>query len=183
MTNLDPLHIREATSYDQEFLDRMNVVASYGPTRPESKLPSASEFFELHPENAVFSEDFGRGANDIGLIAENADGEPLGAIWGREYERSIEDGPMHDHPFEVVLAVSEKARMRGIGRRLLKSFAVTATAHNVEEIALGVHIKSPIRKLYESAGYAPLIAEDGSEALIGDGHYVPMVRKLGSRQD
>ncbi len=174
--SIDSVTFRTAGPEDQHVLDDMNVVASLGAIKPELEFPDTKEFLAKHPDVAAFSQGFGR-AGDIGVIAEDADGKPLGAVWGREYPRTEDDGPLQAHSFEITMAVAEAARNRGVGRQLLNAVAIKAAIEGKEAISLGVHEKSDARRLYEREGFKPLRNEDGTEARI-NGKYVPMVRKL-----
>jgi len=171
---MDEVRYRLATPDDQAFLDDMNVAATFGARMPDADFPLTDDVFHDHPHIAEYSKDFGR-PGDLGLIATDDRG-PIGAVWAREYERT-EDDAMLTHPFELTVAVRERARGQGIGRQLLDSFATMAWLQGRNEVNLGVHVKSPARKLYEAAGYSPILDGDGNEALVS-GNYVAMTRRL-----
>lgn len=171
------MHYRVAKAGDQSFLDDMNVAATFGARMPEENFPKTKSVMRLYPHIAAYSADFGR-PGDHGLIASGQDGEPVGAVWGRVYERNDEDGAMQNHPFEITVAVRESMRGHGIGRQLLDSFAVMAWLKGNNELSLGVHVKNPARKLYESAGYTPIFDSDGQEMTVNNEKFTPMLRKL-----
>jgi GNAT superfamily N-acetyltransferase len=175
--SIDKITYRLASPSDQALIDDMNVVASLGARMPDADMPGAAEFFEYAPHAAAYSENFGR-KGDIGLVVYDAvRGEDVGAIWGREYERGEEDGVMRDHPFEITLAVRESLRGQGIGRQLLDNMATIAWHAGRTELSLGVHERSPARRLYEAAGYVALKDSNDVEARVG-GKFIPMVKKI-----
>lgn len=174
---IDTISYRLATADDQSFIDDMNVVATFANLIPESDLPSAESIFSIHPKVGEYSQNFGR-PGDIGLIALGSNYRPVGAIWGRDYVRNMTDGAMEPYPFEITMAVREAARHQGIGRQLLDSFAVAAWVQGRDELSLGVHIKNPsARRLYESAGYTPIVDDNGKEMRVSK-DYTPMLRQL-----
>jgi GNAT superfamily N-acetyltransferase len=166
---------RLATPGDQAFLNDMNIVATFGYREAEADMPPVEDVFDAHPQIAEFSEGFGR-EGDLGLIALGKYSQPIGAVWGREYERTARDEALRDHPFEITIAIRETARRQGIGRQLLDRFAVMAWLDGKDELSLGVNSRNSARKLYEAAGYLPILDATGAEAHIG--HDIPMVRQL-----
>jgi mannose-6-phosphate isomerase-like protein (cupin superfamily) len=103
--------------------------------------------------------------------------KPIGAIWGREYARSADDLVMADHTFEITMGVRDRARRQGIGRQLLDRFADMARTEGLSELSLGVHVESRARKLYEAAGYMPILDSEGNEQVL-PGNFVAMALEL-----
>ncbi|MDB5162055.1 MAG: N-acetyltransferase [Candidatus Saccharibacteria bacterium] len=174
--DFERVRYRIATPEDQALLDDMSITATFGARMPEEDFPETQEFLTEYPHIAEFTKDFGKDS-DLGLIAVDPQGEPVGAIWGRDYPRDENDDAMQTHPFEITLAVREKMRGQGIGRQLLDSFATMAWLNNRSEVGLVVHYKNPARRLYEAAGYVPIVGDDDIEARV-DENYIPMVRTL-----
>lgn len=166
---------RPASAEDQAFINDMNMVATFGVRKPESDYAPTDAFLDSHPEVAAFSHGFGR-AGDLGLIALDGEQRCIGAIWGREYDRDG-DLVMADHTFEITVGIRDRARRQGIGRRLLDQFAVMARTEGHTELSLGVHVKSPARKLYEAAGYTPIVDSEGNEQIL-PGNYTAMSLRL-----
>jgi GNAT superfamily N-acetyltransferase len=175
--SIDKITYRLATASDQALIDDMNVVASLGAFVPDDDMPRTHDFFRDTPIAVPFSENFGR-EGDMGIVVHDSiRGEDVGAIWGRDYKRSEKDGPMKDHPFEITVAVRESLRGHGIGLQLLNSMAAMAWLAGKPELSLGVHERSPARRLYEAAGYVALKDTNGVEARL-PGKFIPMVKKL-----
>jgi GNAT superfamily N-acetyltransferase len=174
--SIENIRFRVATNEDQSFIDDMNVVAGCGPYMHESELLDTQDYLQVYPEYVGYSQDFGR-TGDMGLIADDLDGRPIGAAWARDYRRTKKDAYLEAHPFEIMIAIRESARGRGVGRQLLDSFAVMAWLQGRDELCLSVHKKNPARRLYMAAGYLPILDKNGNEARM-EKKYIPMVREL-----
>lgn len=169
------IQYRLATPDDQAFLNDMNIAATFGWRKPEDEIPSVEDVFNVYPHVAEFSEGFGH-KGDLGLIAMGPYWRPVGAVWGREYERTKSDELLQGHPFEITIAIRQSARRQGIGRQLLDRFAVMAWLDGKDELSLGVNSRNSARELYEVAGYSSILDEAGAEARVGND--IPMVRPL-----
>lgn len=175
--SIDKISYRLATRHDQALIDEMNVIASLGAVVPDNEMPTAAEFFDYAPHAQAYSRYFGQ-PGDLGVIAhDDIRGDDAGAIWGREYQRTEKDGVLQDHPFEIAIAVRESLRGQGVGLQLLDSMAALAWMAGKPELSLGVHEKSPARRLYETAGFVVLKNLDGSEARVNE-KFIPMLKKL-----
>jgi GNAT superfamily N-acetyltransferase len=179
--SIENIHYRLATAEDQAFIDAMNVVAGYDPDMHESELPTLEKYYKEEPGCRIYAENFGR-SGDLGLIALDGSSQPLGAVWGRVYDRTHDYEPMRPYPFELAIAVREHARGQGIGRQLLDSFAMAAWLQGHDQVSLVVERGNPARALYEAAGYEPLRGKRGREVGIGPRRFrpefTPMVRDL-----
>jgi ribosomal protein S18 acetylase RimI-like enzyme len=137
--------LRPATAADEPFLREMlATAAAWRDAQPPAEPPAAV----LH-----YLEGFGR-AGDVGVVAE-VDGVPLGAAWVRRFDPAHPGfgfvGP--DVP-ELSIAVRAGHRDAGIGSRLL---AAVLDAVDAERVSLSVEPDNPARRLYERAGFVPVV--------------------------
>ena len=133
------MRLRPAGSGDDAFVLEMARLACVIEQRP---LPAADDraVVALLP------------APDVALIAQDADGRPLGAGWWVFREppllRGEDDGPLP----ELVMAVIESERGRGIGTALVEALAVRAAPEH-PALAINVHIRNPAARLYSRLGF------------------------------
>jgi ribosomal protein S18 acetylase RimI-like enzyme len=81
------------------------------------------------------------------LIAEDADGEPVGNLW---LARKAETDTLFIYDIEVV----EARRGEGFGRRLMELVEAEGRAMGLSRVELNVHADNDVaRSLYESVGY------------------------------
>ncbi len=133
--------IRRATSEDEPFLWRMLYYASHM-DKDDGAVPDDAK---THPYLARFVEGWGR-PDDLGVIAENADGRPVGAAWVRVLR--VADG---EHA-ELAIAVLPDCIGQGIGGEMLAR--LLQEARGVYPcIYLSVREGNPAIRLYERAGF------------------------------
>ncbi|MFN8497692.1 MAG: N-acetyltransferase [Anaerolineae bacterium] len=133
--------IRRATPADEPFLWRMLYYASH----MDKDDGAVADDAKTHPYLARFVEGWGQ-PDDLGVIAQDADGRPLGAAWVRVLP--VADG---EHA-ELAIAVLPECIGRGVGGRLLTR--LLAEARGVYPcIYLSVRDSNPAIRLYERAGF------------------------------
>jgi len=91
-------------------------------------------------------------SEDFGFIAER-DAEAIGAAWARQF--SPEEQPafyVDGRTPEVTIGVSEAARGKGVGGRLLSALLAQAARRGVG-LCLNVRHDNPARRLYERIGF------------------------------
>jgi ribosomal protein S18 acetylase RimI-like enzyme len=112
----------------------------------------SSQDARIDPFLAKYVDGWGR-EGDLGVIAEGADGEPIGAAWLRaldEVERGYPDVPA-EFP-ELAIAVDPSASGRGVGASLLAALLNKAqTIH--PGVVLSVRAGNRAIRLYERFGF------------------------------
>lgn len=94
-------------------------------------------------------------AGDDGLIAEDHDGAPAGAVWVRL------NAPGEHHPLhvstaaipELAIAVFPGHRGEGLGERLMQAQIARARAARRPALALSVRASNPATRLYARLGF------------------------------
>lgn len=140
--------IREATPADEAFLWTMLTYAASMEPGGEASVAAAKGDENL----ASYVKGWMR-AGDLGIVAVDGAGTPLGAAWVRVLE-----GP--PTPFkvatpelpELAIAVEPHARGRKIGERLLDEL-FRRLAGKYPAIVLSVRATNPSVRLYERAGF------------------------------
>lgn len=143
--------LRASTSDDQPFLAHMLIEAAHasGHLLTLDDLPST-------PDTYRYVADWGR-PTDLGVIAEDEHGTPVGAAWARLFDRSIAAPAfIDDHTPELTIATTPAARGRGLGTALLRQLQDTAAQAGLPALTLGVHRDNhPAQRLYRTHGWTP----------------------------
>ncbi|WP_282778994.1 GNAT family N-acetyltransferase [Nocardia sp. CC201C] len=143
--------LRASTSDDQPFLARMLIEAAHasGHLLTLDELPGT-------PDSYRYVADWG-GPTDLGVIAQDAHGTPVGAAWVRLFDRSVASPAfVDDHTPELTIATTAATRGRGLGTALLRQLQDTAAQAGVRSLALGVHRDNqPAQRLYRTQGWTP----------------------------
>ena len=86
------------------------------------------------------------------IVASSDDGRPVGAAWWHVHEPPLlRDGDGQPLP-ELIMAVAEGERGKGIGTALVDALADAAAKHS-GALALNVHIRNPAARLYTRTGF------------------------------
>lgn len=120
-----------------------------------------------------YIDDFGRYQGDAGLVAVDVGSGPaavLGAAWYRFF--SVADhraGFVGEDVPELVVAVEEDARGRGVGRQLMEGLLAVAHERGVERVSLHVSRENErARRMYDALGF--------EETGLGDARGAVLVR-------
>lgn len=147
------VEVRPATGDDQSFLTDMLYEALFVPPGAapfDRAIVDAEGLVEIHAR-------FGTGRGDVGRVAVDRDGEPVGAAWARQLTGY---GFVDEHTPELSIAVVESHRGLGIGSALLLSLLDA-----VPRVSLSVDRRNPARRLYERFGFR-VVREDGDHTLV-----------------
>lgn len=143
------LVVRAATAEDEPFLWRMLFEAAHMADDGATSVREA----QAHPELARYLQGWMR-PGDVGVIAQDRLGTPLGAAWVRfwsEHERGY--GYVQDDVPELAIAVAPEHRGRGVGREMLTHLIHLLQAEGYPGISLSVRADSPALRLYERMGF------------------------------
>ena len=146
----DGFALRPAVASDAGFLASMVVAAV---TWDPASEPAAPDAVLADPRNAHYVEGWPR-AGDLGVVAVDPAGAPVGAAWLRLFEP---DDPGYgfvapDVP-ELSLGVVEAWRRRGVGGALLREVVDLGAAHGYDRISLSVERANPAQRLYQAEGF------------------------------
>jgi ribosomal protein S18 acetylase RimI-like enzyme len=155
--------IRHAVAGDLAFLEDMLVEAANAPARVRGRAETLAD-----PGIGHYIDGWPR-ATDLGLVATEAGGRRIGAVWLR-YFTSADPG----HGFvradipELAIGVVADQRGRGIGRALLRAIAAMARDHGTDQISLSVEKDNPARLLYRSEGYRTTTSREHALTMVLD---------------
>jgi len=160
MTGVD-IVIRPATAMDQAFISDMQYEALFV---PDGEPPLDRAVLD-EPMIRSYHACFGSKVGDLGRIALDPAGTPIGAAWVRQLRGY---GYVDDETPELGVAVVERRRGCGIGSALIDDLLVV-----VPRVSLSVDDRNRALGLYERQGF---------EAVRRDGaHTVVMLREAGLR--
>lgn len=149
MTDFVRYTIRPAIPTDEPFLREM----FYQALHVEGQEPYPREVLD-RPHIAKYLRDWGRHAKDLGFVAEDSNGQPIGAVWCRLLNVE-EKGFAHldEETPELGVAVFPGHRGEGIGTALIEQLLESAKSL-YPAIALSVSPKNPRAiELYERLGF------------------------------
>ena len=156
-------NIRRAVACDLAFLEDMLVEAANAPARVRGRAETLAD-----PGIGHYINGWPR-ATDLGLVAIEADGPRMGAVWLR-YFTGAEPGHgfVRDDIPELAIGVLADQRGRGIGRALLRAIAAMARDHGIDQISLSVEKDNPARSLYHSEGYRTTTSREHAHTMVLD---------------
>lgn len=145
-TRLDYM-IRRALASDELFLWEM----LYQALHVEGREPYPREVLK-RPNVAQYVEGWGR-AGDLGFVAVDSNGQPVGAVWCRLLNGEVEGfARLNDETPELGIAVLPEHRGAGVGTALLKRL-LEAAKNSYPAIALSVSPNNRAIELYERLGF------------------------------
>ena len=148
------VRIRPAVAADQSFISEMQYEALFAP--PDATPYPHSILDE--PGIRRYHAGFGTREGDVGRVARNDAGVPIGAAWVRQ----VDDGYGHvdDHTPELGIAVVADRRGNGVGTALLESLIAARP-----RMSLSVDARNPARGLYERLGFES-VRTDGDHSVV-----------------
>lgn len=152
-----PVQLRPAGPDDAAFLAHLLGLAATW-RRPAD--PAATATVLADPALAHYVADWPR-PDDAGVIAEDADGEPVGGAWYRCFAAARPGfGFVAPSTPELSIAVVPGRRGSGIGTMLLDGLIEVAVARGVRQLSLSVEPDNPARRLYLRTGFSPVPTTD-----------------------
>lgn len=145
--------VRPAVADDQDFVTEMLYEALFVP-------PGAAPFDRAildADDIANYHSGFGTESGDVGRVAVDRAGEPVGAAWVR---RGCGYGFVDERTPELSIAVVRSRRDSGVGSALL-----TSLLDAVPRASLSVDRRNPARRLYERHGFR-VVREDGDDTVV-----------------
>lgn len=159
------MHLRAATADDAPLLTAL-VVEAVNWTGEERV--SAADVAQ-DPHLARYVDGWPR-ATDVGVVAVDDGGAPVGAAWARVLTADAPGwGYVADDVPELSLAVLPGARGRGAGRALFAACVDAVRAAGFRAVSLSVEDGNDrARAIYEGAGFRVVGREGGSDVLLLD---------------
>lgn len=153
---------RLAVATDAAFLEEMLVEAiSWDPEQPRST-----------PEAVLGTREHRRylggwpRPDDLGLVAEDSDGQPVGATWWRCFTRDDPGyGFIAEGIPEISIGVIGERRGEGIGTLLLAQLECEARSRGIAALGLSVEPRNPALRLYTRRGYQRVGGTGGAHTL------------------
>lgn len=133
------MQLRSSTPQDRAFVVEMARLACALEDRPLPP-PDAPDVLALLPRP------------DTALVATDDGGRPVGAAWWHLHEPPLLRDAGGDPVPELVMAVLDRERRKGIGAALVDAVAEEA-AKSFSALALNVHIRNPAAHLYTRTGF------------------------------
>jgi len=142
--------IRSINGGDEQFLWETLYLSIHVPV---GHRPISREVLR-HPSISRYIDGWGR-AGDMGFIAENADGLPIGSITLRLFPESDRGyGYVDAATPELGMAMLPEYRGQGIGTKLMAAVVAEAKSRGIPAISLSVDERNPAMHLYLRAGFS-----------------------------
>lgn len=98
---------------------------------------------------------------DLGVVATDEAGRPLGAAWLRRFSAADPSyGYVDDDTPELGIGVEPRSRGRGVGAELCERLLAAAAAAGIRQVCLSVEKANPAVRLYRRLGFAQ-VRDDG----------------------
>ncbi len=130
---------------------------------PEGETPPERSIIEL-PELALYYEDFGKGAADYCLAADD-DGLVVAAAWTRIMD---DYGHIDDETPSLAMSVLKNHRGQGIGTRLLQELISLLSEKGYKRISLSVQKANYAVRMYDRAGFRTILENDDEYIMVCD---------------
>lgn len=153
--------IREATASDAIVLTEALVdAANWDVNRQQPRVTVLAD-----PMRRQYIASWPR-PGDVGFIAEDAEGEPIGACWYRVFAADRPGFAAIPGVPELTLGVRPVWRAQGVGRSLLKATLAAAAAAGHSRMALSVDRGNFAQRLYISEGFVTVSSGDTAVVMV-----------------
>jgi ribosomal protein S18 acetylase RimI-like enzyme len=162
-----PVTMRPLASSDQDFLWEALYEALWDPPDAPRRPREVME----RPYIRIYAENWGSQSDDLGFVAVDETGTPIGAIWSRLLSPPNQGGAFFNASTpQVGIAVFPAWQERRIGSQLMEHY-LSAARKRYESVSLSVHpANHRAIKLYPRAGF--------TQFAVGGGGYLNMVVHL-----
>ncbi|OJJ17941.1 hypothetical protein BKI52_29230 [marine bacterium AO1-C] len=132
---------------------------------PEGAEPFDKSILE-QPQIARYIQGWGNSPNDVACVAVSAEGNLIGAIWGRTFTKEAPGyGFVDEQTPEIGMAVKEGYRSQGIGTQLISEITQVYQDMGVEALSLSVNKQNKAKYLYEILGFET-VRENGDTLVM-----------------
>ena len=164
MDCMTPPHaLRDLTADDATFVEEMLLEAfNWDETKPAQSL---AEIRRL-PEIWHYVEGWPR-QDDFGVLATDADGGRLGAVWARSFSAENRGyGFVAEHVPELGMGIAAGQRGEGLGGKLLDALIEAARERGIVGLSLSVEDgNARARRLYEGRQFVVVGREGNSDVM------------------
>lgn len=156
--------VRGATSHDAAFIETVLVDAvNWDPQRAVPRKQALAT-----PSNRHYAEGWPR-EGDVGVIAEDEQGRPIGAAWFRFFDVGDPGyGFVADEIPELAIGVVEERRGEGVGDALLTELENEARRRGLRALSLSVEAANPALELYRRHGYREVARVGAARTMVLD---------------
>ena len=128
---------------------------------PEGETPPEQSIIEL-PELALYYDDFGKGAADYCVVADD-NGLVAGAAWTRIMN---DYGHIDDETPSLAMSVLKDHRGQGIGTSLLQELITLLSEKSCKRISLSVQKANYAVRMYDRAGFRTIRENDDDYIMV-----------------
>jgi GNAT superfamily N-acetyltransferase len=151
MDSLKQVEISPATVEDEETLWLMLTFAASMGNGGMAEVEKARS----DPYLSTYVDDWGKKAGDVGVIARDAGGLPLGAAWLRLSHDATKLRVADQSVPELATGVLPHARGSGVGTGMMQSL-IQLAAPRYPQITLSVRAENPARHFYARLGFVEM---------------------------
>ncbi len=128
---------------------------------PEGAEPPAREIIKK-PELKIYYEDFGTGAADNCIVAEEG-GRVIGAVWTRIMD---DYGHVDDETPSFAISLYREYRGNGIGARLMQGMLELLKSQGYRKASLSVQKANYAVRMYEKVGFKTIDENDEEYIMV-----------------
>ena len=156
------INLRPITPKDRDFLRQMLYLSVFV---PPGAAPYDRSIVQL-PEISKYIDGWGTKKDDFGIIACISD-VPAGAVWARLFGESGKGfGFVDDKTPELVIAIMEGFRNKGLGKMLMEQFFLMAIERGYRKVSLSVDKINPAFRFYQRLGFVTKGGTDQSPTMV-----------------
>jgi ribosomal protein S18 acetylase RimI-like enzyme len=157
------MHLRPLLAEHQPWLwDFLHVALWDPPPAP----PRPRELLQA-PQVRIYAEEWGRRAGDVGVLAQTASGEPMGACWMRCVDGGLGLAHVDADTPQLGIALLPAHQHRGFGEPLMRAALSAAAAYGHAQVSLTVHpLNHGALALYQRCGFVVIGERNGYQLML-----------------